>query len=162
MAGPIRTMGDAMTGTSARTRLANTRLRRVFSVYRTHARHIVRDPAALEELAAQAKRRVSGSSNSRIRELADQIKRLGRLLRAYANGSYREISLGNIVLVVAAILYFVTPLDLVPDALPGAGFVDDATILAFVLARLEAELAQFAAWERADAITVESRTHPTA
>lgn len=135
--------------------LTNSRLRRVFTGYRSRARNMLRDPEALEELAAQARRQSAGSPNSRIRELADQIKRLGRLLRAYANGSYREISVGNIVLVVAAILYFVTPLDLVPDAIPGGGFVDDATILAFVLARLDGELAQFAAWERADAITIE-------
>ena len=102
----------------------------------------------------QARQQAMDSPSSRIRELGDQIKRLGRLVRAYANGSYREISVGNIVMVVAAILYFVTPLDLVPDAIPGAGFVDDATLLVFVLARLDAELAQFAAWERRDSITV--------
>jgi len=147
--------GSVMTSSRPRTRLVTTRLHRVFSGYRSRARDLLQDPAALEDLAAQAKQRASGSPNSRIRELADQIKRLGRLVRAYANGSYREISVGNIVLVVAAILYFVTPLDLVPDALPGAGLVDDATVLAFVLARLDGELAQFAAWERADAITVE-------
>ncbi len=115
---------------------------------------MLRDPQALEALAAQARTQTAHSPNSRIRELGDQIKRLGRLVRAYANGSYREISVGNIVLVVAAILYFVTPLDLVPDAIPGAGLIDDATIFAFVLARLDLELAQFAAWERADAITI--------
>mgnify|MGYP001797371243 CR=1 FL=1 len=77
------------------------------------------------------------------------------MIRAYANGSYRDISVGNIVLVVAAILYFVTPIDLIPDAVPGAGLVDDATVLAFVLARLDVELDRFAAWERTDAITIE-------
>ena len=116
---------------------------------------MLRDPAALEDLADQARRRASRSSNSNIRGLADQIKRLGRLLRAYANGSYRDINVGSIVMVIAAILYFVTPLDLIPDAFPGAGFIDDASVLAFVLARLEVELDQFAAWERADSITVE-------
>lgn len=56
---------------------------------------------------------------------------------------------------MAGILYFVTPLDLVPDAIPGAGLLDDVTVLAFVIARLEGELARFSAWERSDAITIE-------
>ena len=116
---------------------------------------MLRDPEALEDLADQARRRATGSPSSRIKELAGQIKRLGRLLRAYANGSYRDINVGSIVMVIAAILYFVTPLDLIPDAFPGAGFIDDAGVLAFVLARLEGELVQFAAWERADAIVIE-------
>jgi uncharacterized membrane protein YkvA (DUF1232 family) len=136
-------------------RFPATRLGRVFAGYGGRARAVLRDPRALEDLANQARHQVAGSPNSRIRELGDQVKRLGRLMRAYANGSYREISVGNIVLVVAAILYFVTPLDLVPDAVPGAGLVDDATVLAFVIARLDVELARFAAWERADAITIE-------
>ena len=58
---------------------------------------------------------------------------------------------------MAGILYFVTPIDLVPDAVPGAGLLDDVTGLAFVIARLEGELARFTAWERSDAITIEER-----
>ncbi|MGZ4674984.1 MAG: YkvA family protein [Acidimicrobiia bacterium] len=135
--------------------LGSTRLRRMFSTYRSRAVDLVRDPQALDALARQARRQANRSTNSRIRELSEQIKRLGRLIRAYANGSYRDVSAGNIVLAVAAILYFVTPLDLVPDAIPGAGFVDDATVLAFVLSRLQLELEQFAAWERSQAITIE-------
>jgi uncharacterized membrane protein YkvA (DUF1232 family) len=140
---------------AARNLLTNTRLRRAFAGYRTRARSMLRDPHALEALATEARNQVTNSPSSRIRELGDQIKRLGRLIRAYANGSYRDISVGNIAMVVAAVLYFVTPLDLVPDAIPGAGLLDDATVLAFVLARLDHELAQFAAWERRDAIVVE-------
>ena len=140
---------------ATRTFLRNPRLRRAFGGYRGRARALLRDPQALEAIATQARQRAMNSPSSRIRELGDQIKRLGRLTRAYANGSYRDISVANIVLVVAAILYFVTPLDLVPDAIPGAGLVDDATLLAFVLVRLETELNEFAAWERSDAVTIE-------
>jgi uncharacterized membrane protein YkvA (DUF1232 family) len=125
---------------------------RFFRLYQQRARRLVRDPAALDELAQHARSKASGSPNSRIRELGDRIKLLGRLVRAYANGSYREITVGNVVLIVAAILYFVTPIDLIPDAVPGAGLVDDATVLAFVLAKLEIELERFSAWEKAQAI----------
>jgi uncharacterized membrane protein YkvA (DUF1232 family) len=130
---------------------------RFFRTYVDRARRLVRDPAALDELAQHARHKASGSSNSRIRELGDRIKLLGRLVRAYATGSYREISVGNIVLIVAAILYFVTPIDLIPDAIPGAGLMDDATVLAFVLAKLETELERFSDWEKARAIDAISR-----
>jgi len=135
--------------------LGTTRLQRAFGAYRARAKQLLRDPEALDALAAQAKAQAGSSTNGRIRELADQIKRLGRMIRAYANGTYRDVSVGSIVLAIAGILYFVTPLDLVPDAIPGAGLVDDATVLAFVVSRLQFELERFAAWERAGAITVE-------
>ena len=130
---------------------------RFFRYYTARARALLRDPAALEDLAHHARRKAAGSPNSRIRELGERIKLLGRLVRAYANGSYREITVGNIVMIVAAILYFVTPVDLIPDAVPGAGLVDDAGVLAFVLAKLEIELDRFAAWERSEAIDAVSR-----
>lgn len=138
-----------------RPRLADTRLRRLFTTYRVRARTLMKDPSALDALAARARTQASGSANSRIRELSDQIKRLGRLVRAYADGSYRDVHAGSIALAVAAILYFVSPLDLIPDAIPGAGLVDDATVIAFVLSRLQLELDRFAAWERSGAITIE-------
>ena len=130
---------------------------RFFRTYLDRARRLVRDPAALDDLAQHARAKATGSSNGRIRELGDRIKLLGRLVRAYANSTYREISVGNIVLIVAAILYFVTPIDLIPDAVPGAGLMDDATVLAFVLAKLELELDRFSAWEKAQAIDAVSR-----
>jgi uncharacterized membrane protein YkvA (DUF1232 family) len=139
----------------SRPRIADTRLRRLFTTYRGRARALVHDPAALEALASRARTRANGTTNSRIRELSDQIKRLGRLVRAYADGSYRDVHAASVVLAVAAILYFVAPLDLVPDAIPGAGLVDDATVLAFVLARLQLELDRFAAWEQSRAITID-------
>lgn len=37
---------------------------------------------------------------------------------------------------VAALVYFVTPVDAVPDMLPGVGFVDDATLIATVVLSL--------------------------
>ena len=128
-----------------------------FRSYLLRARKLLGDPAALDELAQHARSKASGSPNSRIRELGDRIKLLGRLVRAYANGSYREISVGNVVLIVAAILYFVTPVDLIPDAVPGAGLVDDASVLAFVIAKLEIELDRFSAWEKSRAIDAVSR-----
>ncbi len=130
---------------------------RFLAGYRRRAQALLRDPRALDELTTSARTKASGSPSSKIRDLAEQVKLLGRLVRAYAAGTYRDIAVRNIVLVVAAILYFVTPIDLIPDAIPGAGLIDDASILAFVLATLDGELARFAVWEKAQAIDVTAR-----
>ncbi len=130
---------------------------RLLAGYRRRARALLHDPRAIDELTSSARQKATGSPSSKIRDLADQVKLLGRLVRAYAAGTYRDIAVRNIVLVVAAILYFVTPIDLIPDAIPGAGLIDDASILAFVLATLDVELVRFAAWERAQAIDVTAR-----
>ncbi|MNJ72886.1 hypothetical protein D3C77_696040 [compost metagenome] len=52
---------------------------------------------------------------------------------------------------VGALLYFVTPLDALPDWLVGMGFVDDLAVLAWVLKTWGGELDAFRAWREAQA-----------
>jgi uncharacterized membrane protein YkvA (DUF1232 family) len=47
----------------------------------------------------------------------------------------------------AALLYWLMPLDLIPDPILALGFIDDAAILGWVLKRLSDDLAAFRAWE---------------
>ncbi len=69
-----------------------------------------------------------------------------RLLKAYIRKEYREIAWGPMALVVVAILYFVSPFDLIPDPIPG-GYIDDAALIAYVIAQTKADLDNFMAWE---------------
>jgi uncharacterized membrane protein YkvA (DUF1232 family) len=84
-------------------------------------------------------------------EVWSYLTALLRLLRAYIRKDYREIPWNSIVLVIVAIIYFVSPVDLIPDILPG-GLIDDAMVIAFVVAQIKADLDNFLAWEveRAD------------
>nr|WP_276516669.1 DUF1232 domain-containing protein [Fictibacillus nanhaiensis] len=54
------------------------------------------------------------------------------------------------VLIVAGLLYFVSPIDAVPDFLIGAGLLDDATVLAFLFKTLSSEISSFQSWEKED------------
>ncbi|MCZ4324522.1 YkvA family protein [Pseudomonas anguilliseptica] len=81
--------------------------------------------------------------------LADQLKQLQALCLAWWRGEYRAIDSRALLAVVAALLYFVTPLDAIPDWLLGFGLVDDLAVLAWVLRTWQEELAAFQQW-RAD------------
>ena len=50
------------------------------------------------------------------------------------------------MLVIAAIIYFVSPIDLIPDMLPG-GFIDDAMVIGFIIAQIKSDLDNFLTWE---------------
>jgi uncharacterized membrane protein YkvA (DUF1232 family) len=80
--------------------------------------------------------------------LANDLKALLRLIRAYAKGRYRNVSLESMVLIVAAILYVVSPIDLIPDAIPGIGLLDDAAVIAFVMRLVREEIDEFLEWEQ--------------
>lgn len=71
-----------------------------------------------------------------------------RLVRAYANGTYRQVSLPSLLMIVASIIYFVSPIDLIPDFIIGLGFIDDATLLAWTIKTCASDVAAFMEWER--------------
>lgn len=90
---------------------------------------------------------VNWSSVSRA-DIRNKLFVLGRLVKAYALGSYRDVAVKNLVLMVAAILYFINPLDLVPDLIPVTGLVDDFAILLWIFKTLGSEIEKFISWER--------------
>ena len=47
-----------------------------------------------------------------------------------------------------ALIYLISPLDLIPDWVPMAGFVDDAAILAFVFQLSKVDLNAYRKWKR--------------
>ncbi len=73
---------------------------------------------------------------------------LGRLIKAYALGQYRDIPWKTMLLIVAAIIYFVNPLDLVPDLIPLTGLTDDFGVLLWVYNSVSNEIDKFLTWER--------------
>ena len=68
------------------------------------------------------------------------------LVRDYIRKVYTTIPLGTIVAVVSALLYFLTPLDLIPDAILGAGYIDDALVVAACLKLVHSDVEEYTKW----------------
>ena len=81
-----------------------------------------------------------------VREFRDSLQTLVFLLRDWSSGSYRGISKNTIVMVVAALLYFLSPLDTVPDFLGPLGFADDASVILFVFAAIKNDIERYREW----------------
>lgn len=77
----------------------------------------------------------------------DDFQSLIRLVVAYARGFYREIHVDKLVIVVAGLIYVVSPIDVIPDAIVGAGFLDDAAVIGWVIKLVRDELDAFREWE---------------
>ena len=77
----------------------------------------------------------------------DQLQLLFSLAKDYASGNYTAIPKSSIIAIVAALLYFISPLDLIPDFLVGLGFVDDAFVLGLVYKQVLKELDKYQIWK---------------
>ena len=78
--------------------------------------------------------------------LREDVRLLQALCLAWWRGEYRAISSKALITVVAGLLYFVSPLDAIPDWLVGVGFLDDIAVLGWVLKTVADELNRFKAW----------------
>jgi uncharacterized membrane protein YkvA (DUF1232 family) len=73
-----------------------------------------------------------------------------RYLKAYGNGKYRRTPWRSILLGIIAILYFLIPIDIIPDFFFLLGWVDDVVFLSFFLSSLKKDLDRFLEWEAAN------------
>jgi uncharacterized membrane protein YkvA (DUF1232 family) len=70
------------------------------------------------------------------------------LVQAYSKGEYRNVAPTTILSIIGAILYFVSPIDVIPDFLVGLGILDDAAVISFTLKKLSTEITEFKKWKQ--------------
>jgi uncharacterized membrane protein YkvA (DUF1232 family) len=112
------------------------------------AEGLMRHPRELLAVLSMAERRLDRIEVGPLNPIKKDLQTLLRLMRAYGEGRYRQVSGKNLVLAGLGVLYLVSPLDVVPDFIPG-GFADDAAVIGFVVRKIRTELVAFEAWERA-------------
>jgi len=86
-------------------------------------------------------------NKDQLKSMWESLMSLCRMIRAWAKGEYEGLPWKTIVMALAAILYFLNPLDLAPDFIPGVGYLDDAVVLGFVIRSIQRDLGKFLDWE---------------
>lgn len=92
---------------------------------------------------AEEKLSATGRVPGTLDRIRDDLSTLVQLVRAYASGAYRDVPRSSLLLIAAGVLYFVSPLDLIPDLLVGVGFLDDVTVLTYVIRVVRGEIDRF-------------------
>lgn len=69
------------------------------------------------------------------------------LVRDAWGGTYRSVPYWTLSAAVFALLYVLNPMDVIPDALPAVGLLDDATVLSLCLMLIEQDLSQYRTWK---------------
>lgn len=81
--------------------------------------------------------------NGPLGRFVSDLRLLLSIVKDYAKGDYRKIPFWTIAAIVAALLYVLSPVDLIPDVIPGVGYVDDAFVMAACLALIEQDLQEY-------------------
>ena len=125
------------------------RIAEVVEKSKSKAEDYVKDPEKAHALVDQAARKAKSQEANKgpLADVWNYLTGAVRLFKAYIRHEYVDIPWGSVVLVVVAIVYFVSPLDMVIDWIPVLGFVDDAAVIAFVIGQVKKDLDKFFLWE---------------
>lgn len=85
-------------------------------------------------------------SKDGLKDVLEDLKSIVSYVRDITNGSYKEYSATKLAFAIAVIIYVVSPLDLIPDFMPG-GLVDDAALIPWAVKQLQDELRKYRYWK---------------
>lgn len=108
---------------------------------------LIESNVLLEKLAVAVYEKIE-SSVQKYADIASRLNVLTRLTKAWRNKEYTEVSYVTVFLSVAILLYFVSPIDLMPDFIPIVGGLDDVLLLGFLLKMIDKEIERFLTWEK--------------
>lgn len=94
--------------------------------------------------------------------LSGVVKKTGAQIRILLDQIFgRESNAGTRVYAISALLYFISPLDFLPDIIPGLGFTDDIAILGMVVGMVTDRLLKQKG-QKSDAESAERQNEKTA
>ena len=108
---------------------------------------LIKSNVLLEKLLIKVYKAVDNSVQ-KYADIAERLKVTTRMVDAWRNKHYKNISYSTIFISVLILLYFVSPIDLLPDFIPVIGGLDDAILLTYLLKLIDKEIERFMAWEK--------------
>ena len=122
-------------------------VQQIFDSLKGQAADIIGNDGQLTDLVGQLQN-VMHHAIKALGTCANDLQTMRNMVSDYTNGSYREIPIETITAIVVAILYVVSPLDLIPDATPVVGYVDDAAVVSFVLSQVHKDIDHYREWKQ--------------
>jgi len=128
----------------------------LFKKFLAAAEGYITQPSRLKKLLVDAfnKAREKKDVGTLAHEAWETLQSLFRLIKLSASGEYTGVPATTVVAAVAVLIYFLSPIDLIPDFIPVVGLLDDMALVAWFSTSIKHELDKFHEWEATKNATV--------
>lgn len=100
------------------------------------------------ELAIENKEVIDKKLSGRgMKRYAEMGKIMFGMIKDFKKGDYTQVPWFTVAAVIFALLYVFNPLDIMPDFIPGIGYVDDFAIFTIVLRFIQTDLHSYLDWK---------------
>lgn len=124
-------------------------------LFESRAAEYIKDKGKVANLINIALRK--GMNSESLKEVWERLQLTINVLRDWVSGEYKELPKRSLIILTAALLYFITPADLLPDFIPLSGYLDDMTVLGFVYSQISKDLDRYKAWKEAQQLSEEEQ-----
>lgn len=118
--------------------------------YISKAKKIINDDEKLKKLIEDVLKKLKEISSDKktSAKLNDSLRLFIRIINAYTSKEYTYVPWKTICLIVAGLIYFIYPVDLIPDFIPVSGLIDDIAIIAWIYESIQDDIDNFLEWEK--------------
>jgi len=129
----------------------------LFKKFLGKAEEYLKKPTRIKQLLNDAYEKASDKKDvgTIAHEVWETMQTLFRLIRMSISGEYTGLPTSTVVAAVAVTIYFLFPIDLIPDFIPVIGLLDDVALVAWFSTSIKEELDKFAEWEKTRPVIME-------
>ena len=89
------------------------------------------------------------ANKGKLEEVWNYLQLFFSISRDYINGNYSVVPKGSIIAIIGALIYFLSPIDLIPVFIPVIGYIDDIFVLGLVFNQVRSDLEEYEKWKNA-------------
>lgn len=122
----------------------------LFKGFLHKAESYLKQPLRIKQLLNDAYQKASNKKDigHLAHEAWDSMQTLFRLVKFASSGEYTGVPTPTVLAAVAVLIYFLSPIDIIPDFIPVVGLLDDVALMAWFTSTLKTEMDKFSEWEK--------------
>ena len=111
------------------------------------AKVLLKDPVKTYATLRKAREKAGKIDLESFKALAKDFFVMLEMAKAYVRRDYRQVPVRTILAIIGAAIYVINPIDIIPDFIPGIGYLDDAFVIGMVLKQIRTDLQRFKDWQ---------------
>lgn len=89
-------------------------------------------------------------NDKNLRGFIEDVKLFFLMLKDFVTRKYKDVPVGTIMAIACSLLYVLSPIDIIPDFIPGVGYIDDAGIIALCLSFVKNDLDKYKEFKKSE------------
>lgn len=118
-----------------------------YDTFEEKAEKIISNTEKTSKLINDAMEKVNKISKGPVEEVWGSLIIFFNLITDWLKGNYKNVPLGSLIMILASIIYFLTPFDIIPDFIVGLGYIDDMAVISYTFRQLQTDIDKYLVWK---------------